>query len=378
MNIINKNINDLIEAEYNPRQLSKDQYKHIADSIKRFGIVDPIIINKNKDRKNIIIGGHQRVKVARDLNIEIIPCVEVDLSLDKERELNVRLNKNTGEWNYDILADLFDMDNLIEWGFKEDELVGFAAEEKEGLIDDDEIPDDVEPVCKSGDVWELGKHRLVCGDSTKKENIELLLDGKKADMVFTDPPYGMDLDTDYTKMGNKSQKHKAIIGDDKDFSASFFIEYFNYCKEQFWFGGDYYVNSLTKDGSWFVWDKYPTDQNDKRFGSAFELIWSKQKHKRTIYRIISLNVGHIKREKIEHPTQKPSDLLIAILNKYSSKYSFIFDGFLGSGSTLIACEKTNRICYGMELDEKYCDVIISRWEQYTGNKAKLINNFHTK
>ena len=117
MKIINKNINDLIEAEYNPRQLSKDQYKHIADSIKRFGIVDPIIINKNKDRKNIIIGGHQRVKVARDLNIEIIPCVEVDLSLDKERELNVRLNKNTGEWNYDILADFFDMDNLIEWGF---------------------------------------------------------------------------------------------------------------------------------------------------------------------------------------------------------------------------------------------------------------------
>ena len=124
MNIIQKPINDLISAEYNPRQLSKDQYKQIKDSISRFGLVDPIIINKNKERKNIIVGGHQRVKVATDLDYKEVPCIEVDLTYDKERELNIRLNKNTGDWDYDILADMFDMDDLIDWGFEESELVG--------------------------------------------------------------------------------------------------------------------------------------------------------------------------------------------------------------------------------------------------------------
>ena len=191
-NIIYKDINGLISAEYNPRQLNKEQYNNIKDSLKRFGFVDPVIINKNKDRKNIIIGGHQRVKVAKDLKIDKVPCVELDLDIDKEKELNIRLNKNVGEWDFDILADLFDIDELIEWGFKEEELVGFdIEEEKEALTDDDDIPEDVEPVCKLGDIWQLGNHRLLCGDSTKKENIDILLDGNKAELLHADPPYGM-------------------------------------------------------------------------------------------------------------------------------------------------------------------------------------------
>lgn len=127
--IIYKDIDSLISAEYNPRQLNKEQYNNIKDSLKRFGFVDPVIVNKNKDRKNIIIGGHQRIKVAKDLKIDKIPCVEIDLTLDKEKELNIRLNKNVGEWDFDILANLFDIDELIEWGFKEDELVGKDTEE---------------------------------------------------------------------------------------------------------------------------------------------------------------------------------------------------------------------------------------------------------
>ena len=121
-NIVYKDIDTLIESEYNPRQLKKEQYDNISNSIKRFGIVDPIIVNNSKDRKNIIIGGHQRVKVARDLKINKIPCVEVDLSIEREKELNVRLNKNTGEWDFNVLADLFDVDELINWGFKKIEL----------------------------------------------------------------------------------------------------------------------------------------------------------------------------------------------------------------------------------------------------------------
>ena len=127
--IINKNIDDLIFAEYNPRQLTKDQYRNLSDSIIRFGLVDPILINKNKKRKNIIIGGHQRVRIAKKLNIKEIPCVELDLPYEREKELNIRLNKNTGEWNFDILADLFDLDELIEYGFKEQDLIGKIKDE---------------------------------------------------------------------------------------------------------------------------------------------------------------------------------------------------------------------------------------------------------
>ena len=116
-NIIQKPIDSLIFAEYNPRQLSDDQYKHLKDSISRFGLVDPIIINKNKDRKDIIIGGHQRVKVARTMGIDEVPCVEIDLTYDKEKELNVRLNKNTGDWDFDILNEAFEIEQLLDWGF---------------------------------------------------------------------------------------------------------------------------------------------------------------------------------------------------------------------------------------------------------------------
>ncbi len=122
MKILDKKISELVFAEYNPRQLSKEQFQQIKDSIARFGIVDPIIVNSNKDRKNIIIGGHQRVKVALEMGIDTLPCHYVNLTRDKERELNIRLNKNTGEWDWDILAGAFDVDELIEWGFSEDEL----------------------------------------------------------------------------------------------------------------------------------------------------------------------------------------------------------------------------------------------------------------
>ena len=126
--IIHREINSLIFAEYNPRQLTKDQYQNLKDSISRFGLVDPIIVNSNKDRKNIIVGGHQRVKVAKDMDIEFVPVIEVDLSYDKERELNVRLNKNTGEWDMDILANNFDMEELADFGFNDEDLKIFNEE----------------------------------------------------------------------------------------------------------------------------------------------------------------------------------------------------------------------------------------------------------
>ena len=155
-NIKYKDINSLISAEYNPRQLKKEQYQNIKESLQRFGFVDPVIVNKNKDRKNIIIGGHQRVKVAKDLEYTEVPCLELDLSLDKEKELNIRLNKNVGEWDYDILANLFDIDELVEFGFKEEELEIMNEPEYEDLIDGDkEKPYEIKIKVKDIDEFDL-------------------------------------------------------------------------------------------------------------------------------------------------------------------------------------------------------------------------------
>ena len=141
--IIQRDINSLIFAEYNPRQLTKDQYQHLKDSIERFGLVDPIIVNKNKERKNIIIGGHQRVKVAKDMNIKKVPVLEVDLTYDRERELNVRLNKNTGEWDWDQLGNLFEVAELTSWGFNESELVGFGDLDY-SILDDENLDEEID------------------------------------------------------------------------------------------------------------------------------------------------------------------------------------------------------------------------------------------
>ena len=161
--IIHREINSLIFAEYNPRQLTKDQYQNLKDSISRFGLVDPIIVNSNKERKNIIVGGHQRVKVAKDMDIEFVPVIEVDLSYDKERELNVRLNKNTGEWDMDVLANMFDMDELIDWGFNEKEL---------NIFSDDEI---YSKKIKSP-IYEIKNSKPLISDVTDEEKKDTLIE----------------------------------------------------------------------------------------------------------------------------------------------------------------------------------------------------------
>jgi len=355
----------------NPRIIKNDKFKKLVKSIQDFPEMlklRPIVV----DEDMIVLGGNMRLKASKDAGLkEVWIEIAEGLTEEQKKEFIVKDNVGFGEWEWDMLANEWDSVQLAEWGLdvwqNEDD-----KEPEAGLIEDDEIPEVKESKVKRGDIWQLGEHRLMCGDSTSSDDVAKLMNGEKADMVFTDPPYGMNLDTDYSKMGNKSQKHNKVIGDNDDFTPKLIttiFKNFDYCQEIFVFGIDYFAELINEKGSWFVWDKYPTDKNDKRFGSAFELIYSKQKHKRKIYRIMSLNVGHFKREKITHPTQKPSDLACEILNEYSKKDNIIIDLYLGSGSTLIAAEKLNRKCYGMELDEKYCDVIIERWEQFTGQKA---------
>ena len=253
MKIKEYDINKLISAEYNPRQLSQRQYQNLRNSIQRFGLVDPILI-----------GGHQRVKIARVLEIKKVPCVELNLTLEQERELNIRLNQNTGEWDFDILADNFDLDELIDFGFEEKDLkLDLFEEEKEGLTDDDSIPEDVESVCKLGDLWKLGDHRLLCGDSTKKENIDLLLDGNIVELLLTDPPYGIDYGNQLVK-GNqfkdKTNKHGwKNYGNpewDKEIpSKNAFEMLIKLTKSQIIWGGNYFTEFLKPSMGWLIWDK---------------------------------------------------------------------------------------------------------------------------
>ena len=187
-----RKISELVPAEYNPRQLSDKQFEDLQASLSRFGAVDPAIVNIHPERKDIIVGGHQRLKVAKSLGWETFPCVEVNLTRDQERELNIRLNKNTGSWDWDILSNLFEQEELTEWGFTDEELFGnVEVEQVEAKEDDYQIPDEIETDIVLGDLIEIGEHRLLCGDSTDSDAVAKLMDGEKADMAHNDPPYGM-------------------------------------------------------------------------------------------------------------------------------------------------------------------------------------------
>ena len=395
MNIQYYKPSDIIMAEYNPRQLTKDQYAQLKDSLSRFGLVDPLIINKHKERKNILVGGHQRLRVATDLGINKIPCVEVNLPLDKEKELNIRLNKNVGEWDYDSLANYFDVGELTEWGFSNDELQFYEDEPEQGLIDDDEIPEVEEAVTKLGDLWLLGEHRVLCGDATKKEDVERLMDNQKADMVFTDPPYLMDFDGGMTtnKKGNwkksYNSKHGAIKNDKIEKSKEFdFLNSFNQNIKDFTIGSFYICFYRLKLGQFFkslkdvgikvrtliTWDKGNHTMSNSDYWSKCEHIFYGWIDEHNFYGKSDYDIWNIPRTKKNnlHPTMKPVDLITKAINNSSLKDNIVLDPFLGSGSTLIAAEKTNRKCYGMELDPNYCDVIVKRWEEFTGKKAERI------
>ncbi|KKM64639.1 hypothetical protein LCGC14_1499400, partial [marine sediment metagenome] len=278
---------------------------------------------------------------------------------------------NTGALDMEITG--FDMKEI------EDLMTQFHVPE-EGLTDDDAVPEATESVTCKGDLWILGNHRLLCGDATVLSDVEKLMGGEKADMVFTDPPYGINLDTDFTWMKGFAPAHsyKKVEGDDVEFDPSYWLELFVYVKEQFWWGADYYLKNLIRDStkdSWFVWDKRLEERMDKAYGSGFELCWSKNKHKREIVRVKWLGAMGTETQDIRtrvHPTQKPIQLSTWFLEKFSKLGQIIIDLFGGSGSTLIACEKLGRRCYMMEIDEHYCDVIIKRWEDLTGLQAERL------
>ena len=364
MEIVNKKITDLIEAEYNPRILKDEQFKHLKDSLTRFGVVDPVLVNINEERKNIIIGGHQRTKVWGLMGNDTIPCVELDLTLDKEKELNVRLNKNTGEFDFEMLANYFEQDDLVEWGFDSldfgEDVIELEAEEDDFNEDGETTETDI----VLGDVIEIGEHRLMCGDSTDSDAVSKLMDGDKADMVFTDPPYGVD--------------YKGINNDDRGGLEELLIGAFSNLMINTKDGGSFYCFHSDKCGDIFhkVYRKFA------HFSSM--IIWKKESivlsqtdhqsiHEPCLYGWFDngthkwygdrkqQSVWEFKAIRTEgHTTPKPILLIEKALTNSSQQQMVVLDLFLGSGSTMVAAEQLKRKCYGMELDPKYCQVIVNR------------------
>ena len=400
MKITNKKAKDLKPSEYNPRQISTKQYNDLKKSIENFGLVDPIIINFD----GTIIGGHQRFKVLQEMETENIPCVVLELNKKQEKELNIRLNKSGGEFDFDLLANHFDVDELVDWGFKHIDLDINIDKITEGNTEDDHIPEVKESRVKLGDVWQLGKNRLMCGDSTKKSDVEKLMNGDKADMVFTSPPYnsGGNSGTGGYR-GNEKRQRKEFYNQCSDnwtkseyklFLIKVLKNIHNICTEIspiLWNvmynanARDDYGKIVFSDDNPFtvketiIWDK-GVGMNITATGilsRTCELIFLMSKgdkyytnQKKEVYwntwRISNRGGGNMQ---YAHGASFPVDLPKEGIIKFSKKNHIIYEPFLGSGTTLIACEKTNRICYGMELDTKYCDVIIERWEQFTGQKA---------
>jgi ParB-like chromosome segregation protein Spo0J len=292
-------LNKIIPYIRNPRK-NENAIEKVASSIKEFGFRQPIVV----DSENVIIAGHTRFEAAKRLGLDVVPIHVAD-GLTEQQAKAYRIADNRvgqeSEWDYDLLKlEMEELDNPELTGFDEDELNGILAEVgegmtgEEGLTDPDQVPEaPAIPVTVSGDLWELGEHRLLCGDATKAENVDRLLGGEKADMVFTDPPYGMGLDTDYSKIkgslksigfkGNTlGNKYAPVIGDDTLFDPSFLIEYFKTAKEQFWWGADYYIDKLPDcgmSGTLQVWNKRSSDAQQEGLGNCFELCWSMKKHK---------------------------------------------------------------------------------------------------
>jgi DNA modification methylase len=383
MKIVNRKIKDLIRAEYNPRELTKDQYNHLKDSLLRFGVVDPVIVNKHPDRDNIIIGGHQRSKVWEDMGNDKIPTVELSLTLDKEKELNVRLNKNTGQFDMDMLANHFDTSDLLEWGFDEGELVGFDALELEAEEDEFDVPDGgIDTDIVPGDLFEIGEHRLLCGDSTNSDALEKLMGDERADMVFTDPPWNVNYGA--VKEGNAmGYKPRTIMNDSmstddfKDFMGSTFAMMAMYSKK----GCPTYVVMSAQEwgnlmlalhenqyhwSSTIIWNKSHLVMSRKDYHTKYEPIWYgwlegaprlcplKDRKQSDVWDVDRPTKSEL------HPTTKPIELVNIALKNSSYKGNLIMELFTGSGSTMVASHQLNRKCYGMELDPKYCQVIVNR------------------
>jgi len=371
-------VGDLVPWSRNPRD-NDAAADRLAYTIQTHGWTTPILAQSKTKR---IIGGHTRMKAALKLGLTEVPVVWLDVD-DRQADAIAIADNRLGElaeWDGDELAALLreleaDGADMAAIGFDESELAEVLA----GLEPDEDLPDDgevteppEEPDSRLGEVYELGPHRLVCGDAFDV-GAQAIAGLSGADTVYSDPPYGMALDPRYDSMHTSKDHHatgdrfSAVIGDDVAFDAAPLVEAASHCREQFWWGADYYRRTIPDGGSWVVWDKRSNESGmdlDGVIGGMFELAWSRQKHRREIARVLWSGHHGMQREDTKsrvHPTQKPTGLAEWFAERWIEDGAVVFDFFGGSGSTLIACARTGRVARLIELDPGFCDVIRRRW-----------------
>ena len=387
MIIEKKNTADLLPADYNPRKDLKPgdaEYEKLKRSIEQFGYVEPVIWNQTTGR---VVGGHQRLKVLMDMGMTEVDCVVVSMDEEKEKALNIALNKISGDWDKDklalLIADLQGADfDVSLTGFEPAEIDAlFKDTLKDGVKDDDfdvgaELAQPT--MTKPGDIWTLGRHRLICGDSTKAETYDLLMGNTKANLVITDPPYNVNYEGSAGKIKNDNmadeafynflldaytQMHSAMAGDASIYVFHADTEGLNF-RRAFADAGFYLSGcciwkkqSLVLGRSPYQWQHEPCLYGWKKNGKHQ---WYTGRKETTIWEFDK------PKKNGDHPTMKPIPLLAYPIMNSSMSNSVVLDPFGGSGSTLIACEQTDRICYTVELDEKFCDVIVKRYIEQVG------------
>jgi DNA modification methylase len=394
-------IDELRPDPANPRRISDQELETLTRSISEFGLIDPIIARRED---KMVIGGHQRLLAARKLGYKTVPVVLTDLTVEQAHLLNIALNKISGSFDQELLARLLkelqetpNIDLSLS-GFEDDELKkllkSLNAREKKERLESFDLDEAIKaaqssPVAKPGDIWLLGEHRLACGDSTDREAVQRLIGQSKAAMTFTDPPYNVNYgETMKDKLRKNSNK---IINDNLGDAFEPFLE--KACKNMLEFtDGAVYIcmssselHTLQKafiaaGGHWstfVIWAKNTFTMGRSDYQRQYEPIlygwregvshyWCRDRDQGDVWQVDKPSSSPL------HPTMKPLALIERAIQNSSQAGDKVLDTFLGSGSTLIACERTGRICYGMELEPLYVDIARMRWEAFSGERAKKV------
>ena len=378
-----RDLASLVPNPKNPNTHPLPQIKLLGKIIKEQGWRGPITVSL---RSGMIVKGHGRREAALQAGLVSCPVDLQEYESEAAEHADMIADNRIAELAEMDAGKLSDLLNELKVMDLDMELTGFTEDEFEKLLSEKEGLADAEPQTdkaaelnktwkvKTGDLWQIGEHRLLCGDSTKAEDVARVMGGEKAGAIIADPPYGMRLDADFSGMVNnlkitkgkgmkRGRKYNNVIGDHEDFNAVPIISAIGDPAIQFWFGADYYSKSLPDvehSGAWLVWDKRLDESADKMFGSCFELIWARQKCKRDMIRIKWAGIFGTEKEPQrgrQHPNQKPVELLVNLAERTKG---IIVDPFAGSGTCLIACQNLNHKCRGIEISPNYCAVILQR------------------
>jgi DNA modification methylase len=374
----------------NPRVIKDHQFKSLCKSLEEspelFEARPILVVPEGEHFK--ILGGNMRFEAAKKLKMEAVPVIIMhDLTEAQQRAIAIKDNGIWGEWDFSVLAGEWSDLPLEDWGIElpKNWLSGSGDAIEDGFDAEAEAERITEPVTKTGDIWLLGKHRILCGDSTKREDVGRLIGSQKADLLLTDPPYGINIVRKVDKVTGKGQigsggkRYSPVVGDETTETAKRIYrlsQEIGINKIILW-GGNYFTDFLPPSPCWIIWDKR-VDTSSNNFADC-EIAWTSFTSPARMYHQLWNGYTQEGKRDVEgfkrvHPTQKPVGLFAFCINNYAEEEELILDLFLGSGPALIAAEQLGRTCYGMEIDPIYCDVICKRWENFTGKKPMLKQN----